>query len=95
MPEIDLAPTDAMNELLNDGDVPRINIDMLRHPEELENIHLPPVNNVINAKFNKNQSNVTCFHCGKKGHCATNSRFFLNNSNSNPSNGFPQTKWKQ
>ena len=76
MSEIDLAPTYAMNELLNDGDVPRINIDMLRDfvPEELENIHPPPVNNVINAKFRKNQSNVTCFHCGKKGHYATNSR---------------------
>ena len=49
MPDIDLPNIDAMNELINDGDVPRINIDMLRHfvRDELENI--PPVNNVINA----------------------------------------------
>ena len=45
----------------------------------------------IDTKFKKNQSNVTCFHCGKKGHYATNCRSKNNsNSNSNPPNGFPQ-----
>jgi Zinc knuckle len=43
----------------------------------------------IDAITTKNRSNVSCFHCGKKGHYATNCRSKIN-SNSNLSNGFPQ-----